>query len=813
MSSLSRKVVLGCSAAAVALLVASAACAQQRTFNLPAQDAVSALPEFARQAGIQVIAPVNQLRGVRTPALHGNLDARAALATLLRGTGLEIASDTGAVIALRRGDPGPQSAGAPEEPAEAVTIEEVVVTAQKRTERLYDVPVPVTAVSAQSLSTTGQTRLQDYFAQVPGLNMSTDNRGAPAMSIRGLTTGAFVAPTVGFTIDDISLGSTVVGPAFSPIPEVDPSELSRVEVLRGPQGTLYGASSIGGLIKYVTVDPTTDRISGRVQAGVVGIHGGGDLGYNVSGAVNAPLGETLAVRASAFYREEPGYIDNLTSGEDDVNERRSEGARLSALWTPNESFSLKLGALYQRTRADGSSLVWVAPGYGDLEQGQLGGLGGNDRRVQAYSAMAKASLGAAELVSLTGYSQSRAVGDFDVTPLLGGLADLYFGVGGIGWFETNRTRKFSQEFRMTLPIGDRIEWLVGAFYTHERVVAHGGWNLVDPTSFAVLDSVIDQVIDQTYKEYAVFTDLTFRITDRFDIQVGGREGRNEQDYRIVTTGPMVPLLLGVPSPSIDEGVSEDNSFTYLVTPRFKITPDVMAYARFASGYRPGGPNASQAPNIPTSYGPDRTNNYEVGLKGSFFDNRLFVDASAYYIKWQDIQLLLTDLDTFLAYTGNGSAAKSQGVELSLEIRPVRGLTISTSGVWSKAELTEDLPGNANVVGQAGDRLPFSSTFSGALSAEQTFPLLGGTGFVGGAWTHVGERQGEFTGSSARQSYDAYDKIDLRAGLRRDGWSATAYVNNLGDVRGELAGGIGSYPAFMFNYIQPRTVGFTLSRDF
>ncbi|MEP7244765.1 MAG: TonB-dependent receptor plug domain-containing protein, partial [Gammaproteobacteria bacterium] len=238
-------------------------------------------------------------------------------------------------------------------------LEEVVVTAQKRLERLQDVPVPVTAVTAASLVEQNQTRAQDFFSSVPGVNLQFQNNRSQ-LAIRGITTGPVTGnPVVGYTIDDVPYGSSAgIAGLFGSAPDLDPAELERIEVLRGPQGTLYGAASIGGLVKYVTIDPSRDKVSGAVAVGTNTIHGpGNNVGYNVRGGINLPLGETFAVRASAFTREDPGYIDNVLTGKEGVNKVDVSGARVSALWRPSDALSVKLSALYQDRKVFGSSNI------------------------------------------------------------------------------------------------------------------------------------------------------------------------------------------------------------------------------------------------------------------------------------------------------------------------------------------------------------------------------------------------------------------------------------------------------------------------
>jgi len=643
------------------------------------------------------------------------------------------------------------------------------------------------------------------------------NQSFQFVAIRGVTTGDFTNPTVGITVDDVPFGSSTELGGGLVVPDIDPGDLARVEVLRGPQGTLYGASSIGGLLKFVTVDPSTDRVSGRLQGGLNSVRNGDEVGYNLRGSVNAPLSDTFAVRASGFTRRDPGYIDNPVLGIDGINEQRVSGGRLAALWRPSEVFSLRFSALFQDVKGDGRHDVTVLPGLGDLQQSYLRGVGPYDRKAQAYNATLTAKLGSVELTALSGYNINEFSDSFDYTYALGQFfTEPLFGVMGTPVFNDNKTKKFTQEIRLSSSAGEKLEWLLGAFYTHEKSSYVQDILAVDPATGAAVGEALFLAFPTTYQEYAAFADLTFHVTDRFDVQVGGRKSHLEQTSAETNIGAFVPIFFpGFTSPAIFEEVdTADNAFTYLVTPRFRVSEDLMVYARLASGYRAGGPNA--APGVPRQFNPDRTQNYEIGVKADFLDHRLSVDTSLYYIDWKDIQLSLIDLQNFQAYTANGSRAKSQGVELSVESRPLRGLSIAGWVAWSDAELTEDLPPNS-AQGRSGDRLPYGSRFSGNFSLEQSFLLSSSlTGFVGGSLSYVGDRKGVFAGAFAppdRQTLPAYAKTDLRAGLRHDSWTADFFVNNVADRRGVLNGGIGAVPPFGFSYIQPRTIGLSLARTF
>src|SRR4029077_16305041 len=204
------------------------------------------------------------------------------------------------------------------------TLEEVIVTAQKRLERLQDVPVPASVISTDALTNSDQTLLRDYYSSVPGLSMTTTAQSSQILSIRGIVTNPG-NPTVGITVDDMPFGSSTVGGGGLVVPDFDPGDLSRVEVLRGPQGTLYGASSLGGLLKFVTVDPSTVGVSGNLQAGLSSVHNGDGIGYTYRGAINIPVSENLAVRASGFARLDPGYVDNAVLRVKGINTARADG--------------------------------------------------------------------------------------------------------------------------------------------------------------------------------------------------------------------------------------------------------------------------------------------------------------------------------------------------------------------------------------------------------------------------------------------------------------------------------------------------------
>jgi len=830
-------------ATGLAVAVTSGANAMATPPNTPtnitidAQPLATALQAFSEQSGLQVGFESQLAQGIQTQGTKGNQTPAQALSQLLKGTGLEYRFINDQTVVIREKTLKPTAAlsgtgmlrlaqsdatqtvpGAPptatslerstesSAPRAPGALEEVLVTAQKRSERLQDVPVPVTAISSDQLVDNNELRLQDYYSSIPGLSLSPGNQGAMNLAIRGISTPG-ANPTVGVTVDDVPYGGSTLNGGGQMVPDIDPGDLARVEVLRGPQGTLYGASSMGGLLKFVTVDPTTNGVKGSVQAGISSVYNGAELGYNVRGAINLPVNDTLAVRLSAFTHEDPGYIDDPAFHLEGVNKGTAYGGLLSALWRPSETVSLKVSALYQDLKIDGSGDV--EPSLGDLSQSGIPGVGWLDRKAQLYSATLKVKLGNVDLTAVTGYNNNVVTDLWDYSYYFRSNAESAFNVAGAGVTDNLRARAFTQEIRLSSAIGERIDWLFGGFYTNKNSFDFQTVPALNADTGAFAGELLINPFPTTYAEFAAFGDVTFHITDRFDVQVGGRGSKIRDTFSQVQSGPLVNGVLVTP-----EGEAKSSAFTYLLTPRLKLSPELMLYARLASGYRPGGPNQNCLfDHVPCQYDPDKTENYELGVKGDFWDQKLSIDASLYYIDWKNIQLTFVGMDG-VTYFANGSAAKSQGLELAVQARPIAGLTLGGWATWDQAVITEPTPPEASQPLTVGERLPVSPRFSANLSAQEDFALVERwSGFVGAEASYVGNRLSAI-GASGAQVYPSYTKVDVRAGVRYDTtWTANLFVTNLSNSRGILGGGTGTIFPDARYYIQPRTVGFNIVRAF
>jgi outer membrane receptor protein involved in Fe transport len=832
--------------------------AKRVAIDIQPQPVLGALKQLGEQTGLQLLMRVDNVSvaGVASHPVSGELTVQTALDRMLADTGLNYevvnertvrivrTADASHATSAPSSQPTPGSTGplaiAPSSPREMKVaaagpdaerverepasttkpLEEVLVTAQKQEERLQDVPVPVTAIGADALRNTNQLRLQDYYTRIPGLNIApVSPYGGTTISIRGLSMGALAATalTTGIVADDVPYSGSGQGLTFV-VPEIDPTDIARIEVLRGPQGTLYGANSIGGLLKYVTIQPSTDGFSGDVRTGAVGVRGSDQVGYQAGGAVNVPLSETAAIRASGFTRRDPGFIDDPTHDRKDVNSGRTSSGRIAGLWAPSEAFSVKLSALYQDAKVDGRNQVTLGAGAGDLEQNGLPGAGGLEKKIQLYTAQLSGKIGAADLTSISAYSDVDAQFFNDNNPGgaaigNGALLNTRFGVTGYLLHQSLLLRKFSEEIRLRMPLGERFEWLLGGFYAsdHKRIPTDGTAEDFATGAFAADFFRIFQ--KTSFEEYSAFTNLTVKFTDRFDVQFGARDGRYKSTFSSDTSGNLFNNVTTI-GPEL---AVKDNSFTYLVTPRFKVSPDLMVYARVASGYRPGGPNSGLAVSSRPKYGPDKTQNYEVGLKGDVFDHALSFDTSVYYIDWTDIQITLRDPSTTFSYVANAGKARSQGVEFSVESRPLNGLRVNAWLAYSDADLPDGFPATASgLFGSPGERLPYNAEWSGSISLDQEIAVSGSaTAAFGAAYSYVGDRKGNFRTSATmlRPNFPSYAKLDLRAGMRFGSWDLDMFVNNVTDKRGLLEGADPTITIPDYTIIQPRTIGMTVSMRF
>jgi iron complex outermembrane receptor protein len=405
-----------------------------------------------------------------------------------------------------------------------------------------------------------------------------------------------------------------------------------------------------------------------------------------------------------------------------------------------------------------------------------------------------------QLVSSSTYQTVKAhtVGD----------ASFGFGValGGIGVRSVQNTnvKRFSQELRATATglAGDFLDIQVGGYYTHENDSnAIPGFPVLNPVTGAEVPfpNIATASILSKYTEFSGFANATLHFTPKFDVLVGGRYSHIDQDYAQDYRGLIIPGGVMVASGSDKKGVA-----TFLVTPRYKVSDNVMVYARVASGYRAGGPNA---PGIgaPLTFAPDKLTSYEVGIKLATDDRKFTYDAAVFRTDWNDVQIQTSNAG--FNFFVNGGKARSSGGEIVLGYHPIAGLNFGATFAYTNARLTEDALAAG---GKAGDRMPYVPKVSVSLSGQYDFSLGGDLGAtIGGSLNRTGSRFSNYSGKAAHK-LDGYSTVNLNTGLTYQGWSLSVFAKNLTNERGILAlGSLGLTPAsnpFIEAVIAPRTIG-------
>ena len=774
--------------------------------------------------------------------LHINTKA----ATALTSGGLRTAGMSTALVALLwSGAAWSQEQADDVDQATARNSGIIIVTAQKREQTLVDVPQSISVVSGDTLESQQASSFQDYLNLVPGLQLVQDTPGFGRLVIRGVNTGG-VASTVATYVDETPFGSSsglVNGAILAG--DFDTFDVARVEVLRGPQGTIYGASSLGGVVKFVTNEPDTTQFIGRVRGSVEAVKGG-DISYAGNAVINVPLGDTLAFRASGTYRKQGGFIDSIGSSsmdlfgstftsrkEDNINGTRSYGGRASLKFTPDDSLSVRLSAILQNFEADAPSSVESDPDTLETLFGRptqsLFVSPASDVSYRVYNGVIDYDFGFATLTSSSSYAtleqQFRDDLSFNLSTALGLFPDqIYLN-------QTTRAKKFTQEVRLASSESSFIDWIVGGYYTKEKglidqefiPVTQGTLNRID-----ALGTLAIATLDSEYEEIAGFANATVHLGDRFDIDFGGRYSHNNQNAVQGTDGP---LAGGMTTASQN---SSENVFTYSVAPKFKFGDNASIYARVAKGFRPGGPNAL-APGAPASvqtFDSDTVLSYEVGVKATTLDNSFSIEAAAYHIDWNNVQLIAA-IGNFNVNT-NGPGAKSDGLEFTATARPTPGLNLSINGAYTNARLTDDtvvvtngVPGANLVGGIKGDDLPFTPKYSISLNGDYEWALSDRvTASVGGSMRFLSKQSGAFDGAyraanGRQRQLPSYEVIDLRAGLDFGQFKLEGFVRNLGNSDGKTSiaslnsNGLPVLPngAIGTGIIRPRSFGLALTAEY
>lgn len=868
------RLVVGCVVLAfcgASLPVLSQAAVTHYELNIPREPLDQALKEFARQTGLQVARFSDVTRGVGTQGpVVGTFTSDQALQSLLSGSGLTyrvLNSRTIAIVRQQDMSPaatepsssgqqgsnraskdsnnedeqkaagsfwdrfrlaqvapgsaaistpvGPNDQPSTRQPAQ---LEEVVVTAQKRAELLQDVPMSITALSGEELERSESFRLEDYVGKIPGVVLLGVGIGDQVI-IRGVTSGSIPTNSAVATYID-ETPYTTEGPFANALmggPNLDPFDMQRIEVLKGPQGTLYGANALAGIVKYVTNAPDPSQFSATAESGVSSVHNGG-TGFDVHGALNLPLTSDAALRIVGYDNYYPGFIDDPSRGLKDTNGSRYEGGRASLLYAPTSDLSVRVTAVYQDRKWNDYDDIDVdphtlAPLYGGLTQEKLINNQGS-ATTELYNATIDWTLDFAKLLSTTTYYSFHPAATYEY-PTLNAVVGSILGpqYAGAGVTYNVPVNAWTQEVRLSSPDTGKLQWLAGVYFTDESSHDVNNLYVIDVATKTILFNY-PQPIDRFdfrahYREYAGFADLDYYFLPTVDLSAGARYSTNWQSLQENNFG----LFVG-PQPVLINNDSSQDVVTYSANLRWKVTPKTMAYVRVASGFAPGGPNdVFTGSSFPTSYKSSTTTNYEIGVKSNLTE-QVAIELSAFQIKWHDIQLEAVAPNGLSGYI-NGGAARNDGVEWNFTYVPLRGLSLNLNGSYMDAYLTEPTPTSVN--GRVGDRLPYVPLWEASAGGRYEHPVFGHTGFFGVDWRFSGERNGDFLSGSPRIQVPSFNLVDLRTGVENKRWSLALYVKNVGNkiaiasVTPETLGGSsGPLDAHIYT---PRTFGATLTVRF
>lgn len=707
-------------------------------------------------------------------------------------------------------------------------LEEVMVTASRREEAVQDVALAISVIDMQNFTDAGLSSLTDILPFVPGVSVQNDGAAfGNDVYIRGIN--AVGAGGVATYFDEIPFGSSTVYASGGAPLDGTLLDLGTLDVMKGPQGTLYGASAMGGLLKFNTRQASLEEWTGSLSADMSATNGGGlNQLYRVN--ANGPIvTDTLGMSFTAFWKDKEGYIDNVVLPKEGWDDYEYYGGSGSLYWQATEKLSINFQGLYQKSTQEGLATIqanatdgFMMPGlsagqpwYGKYETGEAD-INPSEFEAQMLGMTINYEFAFATLTSVTSTQESSFNQTADLTVPFASFADLFFPenaphdsalfVGDLGF------DKFTQELRLVSPSNQRFEWIVGAFYADEE-----SYNIQNLVTKPVQSDLFFANFPSNYKELSGYATGTFYFTPAFDASAGIRYADYSNDVLLEAKGP---LVAPIPKTSIDDTVTN-----YLFNVRYRAGDNMSFYGRAASGYRPGGANfvlldpTTGEPITDAFYTPDSLWSYELGMKGKSDSGRFGYELAAFYIDWQDYQISV--VRGGLTVNGNAQKASSKGAEAGLSWALTDALTLTGTVSYIDAQLETDEP---DLGGSKGTQLPNSPKWSGAVDLDYRFNAGRFPAFAGAAWRYKGEMPVGFEGytdadgmfwpaSSPRYDISAYSLVDLRAGISIEKVDLSFYLTNLFDEW--------SYQGFSTSFsspslgvpTRPRTIGTVVRWNF
>ncbi|MBL4836143.1 MAG: TonB-dependent receptor [Kordiimonadaceae bacterium] len=679
---------------------------------------------------------------------------------------------------------------AADEADETVNFEEIIVTASKRSQRLIDVPMAIATISGADLQKRGVDTIQDLSFAVPGLTMREDGPGSYQIFLRGVANAHGGGALTSVYQDEVPMVLT----GFDVLP-TRTMDLARVEVLKGPQGTLYGQGAVGGAVRYITNRPNLDTFEGRIEGELETVKTG-DMGVTLVGVLNVPIVEDrFAVRIAATVKSGGGWQDQPAAGIENGNGEELTNVRVRALWKPSDE--LEILGTFVSYRAE----YELGQGYEQPDRTIFVAIDPSKTLIpkiwdyELYNLEVSYDFGGFELLSSTSYVDHTHQYPF---AYFGGPQTIYGGALSGNGNRYNPGSQFSQEVRLTSTGDGPLQWTVGGFY---RDMDRSLTALFEFQFGAFIAPEAEFFSSGTAKSIAVFADVSYEITEKLTAGVGVRYF--EEDGVAVSNK--------APDQVIQEATFDS------VDPRFYLSyaaiDDVNIYASAAKGFRSGGFNAAPLP----AFDPETLWSYELGVKGSFFDGTLYLDMAGFYTVYSDMLrrgliFLGGDLG-FQSLVSNIGEAEIKGFETSFAWKATSALTISGSATFMSAEVTELDEGTES--NNVGDPIDYVPDFSGTLSANYDFNWSDEMpGFARLDFSYRDKMPyvdlTSFPLENTPQFSDSIGLLDARIGLTSGKINVELYAKNLTNVNKY----IDPYRAWNnANRTHPRTVGIKVGLDF
>ena len=716
----------------------------------------------------------------------------------------------------------PAPAAAASSAAPSVKLDQVTVTAARQPQLLQDVPLSITALTEKNLEAQGINSFEDYAARIAGVHLSRDSSQS-SFSIRGISSSATAdttSATAGFYLDDYPLYDTWF--RFSS-PDVRIFDVERIEVLRGPQGTLYGATSLSGSIRMITNKPDVSNFDGKVAATFASTSGGGNS-HDLDGMINVPLSEGVAaLRAVVYTRKDGGYVDNPVLGKNDTNEQRTNGGRLALRVKPNATLDILASVMVQHDEQDDQSATLYSPGAGQTKTTWLGSVLNSTRSTLKVATLtADQKLGSGNLTVTGIHASDESTNHFDGTSIV-------FLLGG-GMTPTAESRPSTSktnifEVRYSSDPAAPFRYVAGAYYNQRKRDFAQQANQDTLIPIWGTSRLYEVTADQTATEKAVFGEATWAIAPKWDATAGLRLFRNQYHF----DGNVSGLINSFTAP-LSENLTDVGNGQSSYVPRLSLAykPDAFTafYATASKGYRFGltNYNSGAQGGVPLTYKSDTLWNYELGAKTTFWNGRGTLNGSLFYMDWKDMQLPFRNANGQV-YITNAGDARSYGLETELALKVSAAFELNAALTLGNAEITKGNPNvqrrgassrGAAVIGvEKGDPLPGSQRVSASAGAQYTIAnLAGGSAYVRTDAVYVGPSYPDFMKEGSLQA-GKYTVVNFRVGYRFDRYELVAFANNAFGSDGVVnaipnADSLGTDGAFR---VRPRTIGLTLRANY